>query len=144
MRPIFAIPGNHDGAVFKGESAKSLDAFVANFCTSQPTRNSDSQGAVRTTMDQPGVYFTLNAPFVKFIGLYSNTGEGGTEGVIADPKVGDAQLIFLEAATRRGKSRAGQRSMARIDHRHTSSAIYGQPAARPQPDHAPADRPGLQ
>ena len=94
--PIFAIPGNHDGAVFTGESGNSLDAFLANFCSPQPTRSQDSQGAVRTTMDQPGVYFTLNAPFVKFIGLYSNTGEGGTEGVISGPNVGDAQLIFLE------------------------------------------------
>ena len=94
--PIFAIPGNHDGAVYIGETTKSLDAFRANFCTAQPTRSPDSQGAVRTTMDQPGVYFTLNAPFVKFIGLYSNTSEGGTEGVIADPKVGNAQLDFLK------------------------------------------------
>jgi hypothetical protein len=94
--PIFAIPGNHDGVVFKGESGNSLDAFIANFCTPQPTRSPDSQGAVRTTMDQPGVYFTLNAPFVKFIGLYSNTGEGGTEGVISGPVVGNAQLLFLE------------------------------------------------
>jgi hypothetical protein len=94
--PIFAIPGNHDGAVYTGETGKSLDAFIANFCTSQPTRSPDSQGAVRTTMDQPGVYFTLNAPFVKLIGLYSNTSEGGTEGVIADSKVGNAQLTFLK------------------------------------------------
>lgn len=94
--PIFAIPGNHDGAVFSGENANSLDAFVANFCSRQPSRTPDSQGALRTTMDQPGVYFTLNAPFVKFIGLYSNTSEGGTEGVIAGPTVGDAQLLFLQ------------------------------------------------
>ena len=47
-------------------------------------------------MDQPAVYFTLNAPYVKFIGLYSNTSEGGTEGVIADAKVGNAQLTFLQ------------------------------------------------
>lgn len=94
--PIFAIPGNHDAVVYSGEKAKSLDAFVANFCTSQPTHSPDSLGAVRTTMDQPGVYFTLNAPFVKFIGLYSNTSEGGTEGVISGPKVGNAQLNFLK------------------------------------------------
>src|SRR5580704_19274763 len=94
--PIFAIPGNHDGAVYTGETAKSLDAFLANFCTAQPTRTLDSQGAVRTTMDQPGAYFTLNAPFVKFIGLYSNTSEGGTEGVISSTKVGTAQLTFLK------------------------------------------------
>jgi len=108
--PIFAIPGNHDGAVFTGQGGNSLDAFVANFCTAQPTRSQDSQGAVRTTMDQPGVYFTLNAPFVKFIGLYSNTSEGGTEGVISGPTVGDAQLIFLEQqlAAAKAERAAGQ------------------------------------
>ena len=102
--PIFAIPGNHDGAVFTGETGKSLDAFVANFCTPQPTHSPDSQGAVRTTMDQPGVYFTLNAPFVKFIGLYSNTSEGGTEGVIASSKIGNAQLTFLQQQLATAKS----------------------------------------
>src|SRR3984957_15744056 len=86
--PIFAIPGNHDGALFKGEAAKSLDAFASNFCDTEPTHSPDSQGAVRTTMDQPGVYFTLNAPYVKFIGLYSNTSEGRTEGVISGSKIG--------------------------------------------------------
>jgi hypothetical protein len=93
--PIFAIPGNHDAVLFSGETAKSLDAFIGNFCTATPARNKDSQGAVRTTMDQPGVYFVLNAPFVKFIGLYSNTSEGATEGVLAGGKVGNSQLDFL-------------------------------------------------
>jgi len=106
--PIFAIPGNHDGAVFTGETGNSLDAFVANFCTPQPTRSPDSQGAVRTTMDQPGAYFTLNAPFVKFVGLYSNTSEGGTEGVISGPKVGDGQLIFLEQQLATAKAERAQ------------------------------------
>ncbi|HTB15177.1 MAG TPA: metallophosphoesterase [Bryobacteraceae bacterium] len=94
--PIFAIPGNHDGALFQGDPAKTLSAFLSNFCTNQPSNSQDSQGAVRTTMDQPGVYFTLNAPFVKFIGLYSNTSEGSTEGVISSSKVGTAQLTFLK------------------------------------------------
>ena len=108
--PIFAIPGNHDGAVFTGEGSKSLAAFVSNFCTSQPTHNPDGQGASRTTMDQPGVYFTLNAPFVKFIGLYSNTGEGGTEGVISGPTVGTAQLDFLnqQLAAAKAERSSGQ------------------------------------
>jgi len=108
--PIFAIPGNHDGALFTGEGSKSLAAFVANFCTSQPTNNPDGQGAARTTMDQPGVYFTLNAPFVKFIGLYSNTGEGGTEGVISGPTVGTAQLDFLkqQLAAAKAERQSGQ------------------------------------
>ncbi len=94
--PIFAIPGNHDGALFKGETAGTLSAFLSNFCDTAPNHSPDSQGAVRTTMDQPGVYFTLNAPLVKFIGLYSNTGEGSTEGTISGPKVGNAQLTFLQ------------------------------------------------
>jgi len=94
--PIFAIPGNHDGALFQGDTGKTLQAFLENFCSAQPTNTPDNQGAVRTTMDQPGVYFTLNAPFVKFIGLYSNTSEGATEGVISGGKVGNAQLTFLE------------------------------------------------
>jgi hypothetical protein len=62
-------------------------------------------------MDQPGVYFTLNAPFVKFIGLYSNTSEGSTEGVIASSKVGTAQLTFLKqqlAAAKAERDQAGQ------------------------------------
>jgi hypothetical protein len=102
--PIFAIPGNHDGAVYKGETAKSLTAFVANFCDTTPRHSPDSQGAVRTTMDQPGVYFTLNAPFVKFIGLYSNTSEGSTEGVISGSKVGNVQLDFLKQALAAAKA----------------------------------------
>jgi len=102
--PIFAIAGNHDGAVYKGETEKSLAAFVANFCDATPTHSPDSQGAVRTTMDQPGVYFTLNAPFVKFIGLYSNTGEGSTEGVISGSKVGNAQITFLQQQLAQAKA----------------------------------------
>jgi hypothetical protein len=107
--PIFAIPGNHDGVTFKG-SEPSLEGFLGNFCAAQPAHNSDCQGASRTTMDQPGVYFTLNAPFVKFIGLYSNTGEGGTEGVIANSKIGNAQLAFLnqQLAAAKAERAAGQ------------------------------------
>jgi 3',5'-cyclic AMP phosphodiesterase CpdA len=107
--PIFAIPGNHDGVTFKG-SEPSLQGFLGNFCTAQPTHNSDGQGCARTTMDQPGVYFALNAPFVKFIGLYSNTGEGATQGVIAGGKVGNAQLDFLnqQLAAAKAERAAGQ------------------------------------
>ncbi len=61
--PIFAIPGNHDGALFQGRNREVARRLRGKFLHPQPTRNPDSQGAVRTTMDQPGVYFTLNAPF---------------------------------------------------------------------------------
>jgi hypothetical protein len=94
--PIFAIPGNHDGMISPSVNLPSLQGFVENFCTSTPGHNPEAQGHARTTMTAPGVYFTLDAPFVKFIGLYSNTGEGATEGVISGSVVGPAQLNFLQ------------------------------------------------
>jgi Calcineurin-like phosphoesterase len=104
--PIFAIPGNHDGAMYAKEAAQPLQGFLENFCSTAPTDTPDNQGCVRTTMDQPGVYFTLNAPFIKFIGLYSNIGEGGTSGVIASTRrtdIGTKQLDFLKAALTEAK-----------------------------------------
>jgi hypothetical protein len=101
-RPIFAIPGNHDAVVFgQGSSAPqvpSLDAFLANFCAATPGLSADAGGLIRSVMTQPGVYFTLDAPFVSVIGLYSNVLEG--PGVISSqgghfPLVDD-QLAFLK------------------------------------------------
>jgi hypothetical protein len=132
--PIFAIPGNHDGAIFKGDPEKSLDGFLANFCTEAPTHSADSQGAVRTTMDQPGVYFTLNAPFVKFIGLYSNTGEGGTQGVISGPKVGTVQIDFLKQQLTAAKAeRAADKWRALVLATH-HPPFTGSPFHIPSPD----------
>jgi hypothetical protein len=86
-RPIFAIPGNHDGAVTYTNGgpkpdAPTLQAFMANFCTATPEKPQDAGGLVRTTMTQPGVYFTLDAPFVSIVGLYTNVLEG--PGVFTD------------------------------------------------------------
>jgi len=95
--PIFAIPGNHDGVLYSGEAVPySLQPFYSNFCTQAPTHASVAAGVSRTTMTQPGVYFTLDAPFVKIIGLYSNTSEGATQGVISGGAAGTDQLTFLE------------------------------------------------
>src|SRR5215472_2299416 len=132
--PIFAIPGNHDGAIFQGETSTSLDAFIANFCAPTPAHTPDSQGAVRTTMDQPGVYFTLNCPFVKFIGLYSNTSEGGTEGVIAGGKVGNAQRDFLKqqlAAAKAERDAGNWRALVIATHH---PPFTGSPSHVPSPD----------
>ncbi len=101
-RPIFAIPGNHDGMVFgQGSSAPqvpSLDAFLTNFCAAAPGPSPDGGGLVRSVMTQPGVYFTLDAPFVSIIGLYSNVLEG--PGVLSSQghhfPLSDDQLTFLE------------------------------------------------
>ena len=102
-RPIFAIPGNHDGMVFgQGSSAPqipSLDAFLTNFCAGSPGPSPDGGAMVRSVMTQPGVYFTLDAPFVSIIGLYSNVMDTGG-GIISSqgghfPLVND-QLDFLK------------------------------------------------
>ncbi|MGH7438667.1 MAG: metallophosphoesterase [Polyangiaceae bacterium] len=129
-RPIFAIPGNHDGAVFgAGSSAPqvpSLDAFLTNFCAAAPGPAPDAFGLVRSAMTQPGVYFTLDAPFVSIIGLYSNTLEG--PGVISSQNghfpIGDDQLSFLKTELIRLKSQreSGQRAIVLAVHHPPLSA----------------------
>ncbi len=123
--PVFAIPGNHDGLVppvpppagstanpTPGDPSQSLSAFYSNFCTPQFQHSADATGISRTTMIQPGVYFTLEAPLVRILGIYSNMLEN--PGVISstpDPKTGkanfpgipDVQLAYLEAALTRVK-----------------------------------------
>jgi hypothetical protein len=94
--PIFAIPGNHDGMISPSVKQTTLQGFLENFCTQTPSKNPEAQGFSRTTMIQPGVYFTLRAPFVDIIGLYSNISEGATEGVISGSIAGPAQLAFLQ------------------------------------------------
>lgn len=91
--PIFAIPGNHDGVLYKNEVVNySLEGFIENFCTAQPALA--ASGFARTTMTQPGAYFVLTAPFVRFIGLYSNTGE--SVGVLSGGVIGNDQATFLQ------------------------------------------------
>jgi uncharacterized protein YukJ len=73
-RPIFAIPGNHDGITYSSAMV-SLAAFIKAFCDVHPSQWEGSGGVARTTMNQPGVYFQLDAPFVSIVGLYSNCDE---------------------------------------------------------------------
>jgi len=71
---IIAIPGNHDGEAKSAADKPSLNAFQANFCAkvaAVPTQAAGS-GIYRETMTQPGVYWMLDAPFVRVVGLYSN------------------------------------------------------------------------
>jgi hypothetical protein len=105
--PILAIAGNHDGIVFPKDPAPTLDAFLKNFCTATPVPSADAGNLLRTTMIQPGVYFTLEAPFVRILGLYSNvledpgviSGENGQNTVLDN-----RQIAFLTAALKRVKS----------------------------------------
>ncbi len=115
--PIFAIPGNHDGFPSEeSENTESLFAFLRNFCAAAPGPSPDSGGLVRSAMNQPGVYFTLDAPFVSIIGLYSNVLEG--PGVISSeggryPTLDERQLEFLTAELTRLKPQreAGERAV---------------------------------
>ena len=105
--PIIAIPGNHDGVIYASDPAPTLDAFLRNFCTASPVQSPDSGGLVRTTMIEPAVYFTLDAPFVRILGLYSNVLED--PGVISDENgqnsvLDQRQITFLKTALARVKS----------------------------------------
>lgn len=129
-RPIVAIPGNHDGMVFgQGSSAPqvpTLDAFLTNFCASAPGTSPDSGGLIRSVMTQPGVYFTLDAPYVSIIGLYSNVLDG--PGVISSQgghfPIVDDQLTFLTSELKRLKPlrQAGQRAVIVAVHHPPLSA----------------------
>jgi 3',5'-cyclic AMP phosphodiesterase CpdA len=83
---IFAIAGNHDGDIRTRRNdppvtEPTLTGFMNNFCDDSPR---EIQPYHRDTMTQPYVYWTLDAPFVTIIGLYSNIdgtldGRGGFE-----------------------------------------------------------------
>src|SRR5450631_2693038 len=98
--PIFAIPGNHDSFVVPNTPETPLQVFQRNFCAPQPVITAEAASLHRTAMTQPGIYFTLDAPFVRIIGLFSNSLED--PGVISSEKgrwsaVPDHQLAFLSA-----------------------------------------------
>ncbi len=142
-RPIFAIPGNHDGMVFGATSATpqvpTLEAYLRNFCADAPGPSPDAGGLVRTVMTEPAVYFTLDAPYVSIIGLYSNVLDSGA-GVISSqgghfPTLnGDVQLSFLKSELQRLKAdrQAGKRAIilavhhppASVDAKHGGSAGF--------------------
>jgi acid phosphatase type 7 len=89
LPPIVAIPGNHDGGgVPLPPGQTPLDGFLANFCTSTPILNPQSQSSGRHTMTQPNVYWTLEAPFATVIGLYTNVSE-------TDGQLDDTQIAWL-------------------------------------------------
>ena len=105
--PILGIPGNHDGIVYPADPWTTLEAYVRNFCASSAAASPDSGGLSRTTMIQPAVYYTFDAPFVRILGLYSNVLED--PGVISDqngtyPTLDGRQIAFLTTALQRAKS----------------------------------------
>ncbi len=110
--PILAIPGNHDSFVVPGTPPAKfpLTTFARNFCASAPVITPEARSLHRTAMTQPGVYFALDAPFVRVIGLFSNALEdpgvissGTVKGKKQWPNVQDYQLDFLTAQLKKIK-----------------------------------------
>jgi Calcineurin-like phosphoesterase len=106
--PIFAIPGNHDSFIVPGtpEADYPLTTFMRNFCSESVAITKEARSLHRTAMTQPGVYFTLDAPFVRIIALFSNALED--RGVISGTNkkfktVPNYQLDFLKAQLTRIK-----------------------------------------
>ena len=100
--PIFAAAGNHDGMLAPDTHEAALSAYRRNFCSETFISLPEAGGLSRTAQIQPGVFFTLEAPFVRIIAMYSNCLED--PGYINSPEIGDSQLVYLEAALNRVKT----------------------------------------
>jgi hypothetical protein len=97
---IIAIPGNHDGELFKFDGKPTgqrttLEAFQKNFCQTGKKSIITSGTILRYMVSQPGVYWRLNSPFVDIVGLYSNMAEN--PGYIQSKDIGGAQKKWLNA-----------------------------------------------
>jgi Calcineurin-like phosphoesterase len=90
---IIAIPGNHDGEVFPKTDTTTLKAFQSNFCAASQQVPPIAGTIFRQTMNQPGVYWWLSAPFVDIVGLYSNAAEN--PGFISGTIPGQVQKNWL-------------------------------------------------
>jgi hypothetical protein len=122
---IIAIPGNHDGEVIKASDGPSLSAFKTNFCPPQPgvPQAASSVGIFREMISQPGVYWMLDAPFVRIIGLYSNLLEnpGYLQGK-NNGKADTSQLDWLDQQLRSIKNSAAKKALVVATHHPPYSA----------------------
>src|SRR5579864_4367719 len=92
---IIAIPGNHDGETFPKTDPTTCKAFQANFCAPSQSVPPIAGTIFRQTMNQPAVYWLLDAPYVQIVGLYSNAAEN--PGFISGTIPGQAQKTWLLA-----------------------------------------------
>lgn len=92
---IIAIPGNHDGEVFPKTDPATCKAFQDNFCAPSQKVPPIAGTIFRQTMNQPAVYWLLDAPYLQVVGLYSNTAEN--PGFISGTVPGQAQKTWLLA-----------------------------------------------
>ena len=122
---IIAIPGNHDGETIPKTDPDTLRAFVANFCAPSAKVPAIAGSIFRETMTQPGIYWSLDAPFVDIIGLYSNSAEN--PGFISGKIPGQAQkkwLVSLLGKTAQDR-KAGKRKALIIATHHPPFSSAG-------------------
>ena len=97
--PIFAIPGNHDSFVLPNtpKGSEPLTIFQRNFCSTAPAVTVEAGSLHRTSLTLPGVYFALDAPYVRIIGLFSNA--------LEDPGVISSQTSQSAAKSKKAPKR---------------------------------------
>ena len=108
---ILAVPGNHDGETIAAADKPSLNAFLNNFCNAGPDPNASQSGIYRTRVNQPGVYWCLETPVGRIVGLYSNRTEnpGYLEGHDDKGKLDTSQITWLQNTLKAiGKKKDGK------------------------------------
>jgi hypothetical protein len=97
-RPLFAIPGNHDGKYKRHNGPAGPVAlkrspmwhFLTHFCAkgaaAWPGNNAGAADPSQRTMCQPYPFFVLKTPVADLIGVCTNVVNGGA---LDDPAVGD-------------------------------------------------------
>ena len=126
---IIAIPGNHDGEMFKYNEKNqpstgqkfSLAAFIDNFCRPDAEVPPAAATIYRQMVAQPGVYWWLQTPLADIVGLYSNVAEGPGYIVTKDD---DSQKKWLQNTLTKI---AGQRKPNDNSHRALIIAVHHPP-----------------
>ncbi len=106
--PILAIPGNHDSFVLPNtpKGSEPLTIFQRNFCGTTTAVTQEAGSLHRTSMTQPGIYFALDAPYVRIIGLFSNALED--PGVISSQTTEPTTMAKnMTAPKGKGKGKGG-------------------------------------
>jgi hypothetical protein len=100
--------------------AKSLEAYLRNFCQQDFVVTPEALGLSRTAQIQPGVFFTLEATkLLRILVLYSNTLEDPgviADGVVAGSAIGNSQLDYLKSALTRIKQSGYSGALLIADH----------------------------
>ncbi|MBE8719272.1 metallophosphoesterase family protein [Sphingobacterium pedocola] len=126
--PIFAIPGNHDGDVNPESPVpyKSLEPFMEVFCGAERRTIEFGQGSKRQSMMQPNVYWTLETPLARFIGLYSNIPKHGW--------IGEEQREWFVEELRYAKQHAAEQAVIVCIHHAPFSADTNHGSSKPMID----------